>query len=386
MNILFVVDDYFEDAPGGSARVPWEMAKVLKVRGHAVQFFTRGVPGKPEVEEKDGWRVVRYPWNPWRPFKSMSLARRAAGRIQGPVDAVHMHHPLSGWAVREAEALKNARRIYFFHSPWAQEYLIRRRFRRIPNPAHFLAAAVMNRMERRLLMSSNRVVALSDYMAALLTARHGPPAAPILRISGAADTRRFFPRHTLQEARDELGWSRDQTILLTVRNLEARMGLENLIDALPPLVKALRGLHLYIVGEGSLARFLQERVFRWRLSRNVTFWGPALEKDLPLCYQAADAFVLPTRALEGFGLVTVEALACGCPVVATPVGATSEILRSLDPALLAESASVEHIRLALEEFLKRRPLWPALRRKCSHYARENFSWERAVDAVMSAVK
>ena len=68
------------------------------------------------------------------------------------------------------------------------------------------------------------------------------------------------------------------------------------------------------------------------LDKHVTFLGFVPDADLPRYYQAADVFVLPTRELEGFGLVTAEALACGTPVLGTPVGATPELLEPLDAA------------------------------------------------------
>src|SRR5207249_11624167 len=61
-----------------------------------------------------------------------------------------------------------------------------------------------------------------------------------------------------------------------------------------------------------------------------SFLGFIPDETLPSYYHAADVFVLPTRELEGFGLVTVEALACGTPVLGTPVGATPEVLSGLE--------------------------------------------------------
>jgi glycosyltransferase involved in cell wall biosynthesis len=72
---------------------------------------------------------------------------------------------------------------------------------------------------------------------------------------------------------------------------------------------------------------------------------------LPLAYAACDAFVLPTAELECFGLIALEALSAGRPVLATPVGAIPEIIRKYETSWLANSAKVEDIAELLEQYL-----------------------------------
>ena len=78
--------------------------------------------------------------------------------------------------------------------------------------------------------------------------------------------------------------------------------------------------------------------------------GLVSDDVLPIMYGAADAFVLPTAALEGFGLIAVEALACGTPVLATPVGAIPELLSDVEPAWLAADATGEAIASLVGRF------------------------------------
>jgi glycosyltransferase involved in cell wall biosynthesis len=90
------------------------------------------------------------------------------------------------------------------------------------------------------------------------------------------------------------------------------------------------------------------------LERAVQFVGYVPEEVLPRMYAAADAFVLPTTELECFGLIAVEALACGRPVLATPVGAIPEILAEVEPHWLAVDESTEAIAQLLIAFLERK--------------------------------
>ena len=96
---------------------------------------------------------------------------------------------------------------------------------------------------------------------------------------------------------------------------------------------------MLIGGAGSHRAALERQVGELGLDKHVTFLGFVPDADLPRYYQAADVFVLPTRELEGFGLVTAEALACGTPVLGTPVGATPELLETLDPGLVFQDAT-----------------------------------------------
>jgi len=75
------------------------------------------------------------------------------------------------------------------------------------------------------------------------------------------------------------------------------------------------------------------------------------EEQLPAYYQCADAVVMATSALEGFGMVTVEALACGRPVIGTPVGATPEILSQINPRLIAAGKDPEPLAQTLSGIL-----------------------------------
>ncbi len=111
----------------------------------------------------------------------------------------------------------------------------------------------------------------------------------------------------------------------------------------------------------------------------VTFTGYIDEEKLPLYYQAADVFVLPTKDLEGFGLVTIEALACGTPVLATPVGANLEILGKFDKNLLFRGVDAQSMAKRILEFMSSHKANNGLSEKCRQFAVQNYSWDRIVD-------
>src|SRR5438132_854951 len=193
------------------------------------------------------------------------------------------------------------------------------------------STAMLWAIERACLRRAGLVHVLSDFSADQLWKLYAVPRERIVRIRGAAATDRFKPAPDRGAIRGELGLSADRPIVLTVRNLEARMGLDNLLGAMAVLKARCPSALLLIGGAGSLRGALEAQSQALGLEAHVKFLGFVPDAELPRYYQAADVFVLPTRELEGFGLVTVEALACGTPVLGTPVGATPEILRARCP-------------------------------------------------------
>ncbi len=109
----------------------------------------------------------------------------------------------------------------------------------------------------------------------------------------------------------------------------------------------------------------------YNLQEHIRFVGQISEELLPLYYQAADLFVLPSLDFEGFGLVTLEALSSGLPVVGTNIGGTPEILENLDPRLLVEKTSAEKLAEGIMTTLDRHQYNP---NDLHRFTIENHSW------------
>jgi glycosyltransferase involved in cell wall biosynthesis len=90
---------------------------------------------------------------------------------------------------------------------------------------------------------------------------------------------------------------------------------------------------------------------------------------------------LPTLAIEGFGLVTAEAMASGLPVMGTPVGATVEILKQVDERLLFQNTSPEALAEGIETFLKAPENFQKMRSKCRNLAQTQYSWGTVVKKI-----
>ncbi|MBT6408122.1 MAG: glycosyltransferase family 4 protein, partial [Nitrospina sp.] len=113
----------------------------------------------------------------------------------------------------------------------------------------------------------------------------------------------------------------------------------------------------------------------------VQLVGLVPRETLPLYFRSADLFILPTTAIEGFGLVTAEALASGLPVMGTPVGATEEILQQIDERLLFRHTSPEALAEGIETFLKTPEIFLEMKSRCRDLAVTRYSWDTVVKKI-----
>jgi glycosyltransferase involved in cell wall biosynthesis len=211
------------------------------------------------------------------------------------------------------------------------------------------------------------------------------PSGRIRVIPGGADHERFHPAADKRTVRSALGLPEAGVIFFTVRNLVPRMGIDALIRAMGRIAGEISHARLVIGGEGPMRPSLEALVDALGLRKRIRFVGFIPEAELPLYYQAADFFILPTAQLEGFGLVTVEALASGLPVLGTRVGGTPEILEPLDPTWLFDTpepaAMAERIVTIVREFSPTSARYGILAIRCRRRVEEHYTWTRHLDQL-----
>ncbi len=389
MNLLFLADVSASRVIGGAERVLAEEARGLARRGHRVTILSRGrAPGQAAEETlAPGLREIRCPFDRARPHRLLTATWPAVRgglerlRREGFVDGVNIHQPIAAFgAALGSAALAPA--VYTCHSLAHEEYLSRH-----PGGGwkKRLQAGIRRAIERRVIRSCRRVVTLSEYSAEKVRRVHGLPADRIAVIPGGVDLARFRPAADRAGLRRRLGLEDGTRLVLTVRNLEPRMGLETLIAAMAQIAPRAPGAVLWIGGEGPLRDTLEEKAHALGLGRRVRFCGFVPEERLPELYAAADLFVLPSRELEGFGMVTLEALASGVPVLATPVGGSCEILGPLGEGFLLEDGGVETLARGILSFLERLDADAGAGRRlaaaCRRHAASRYGWERHLERL-----
>src|SRR5919204_5823028 len=335
LRILVVSDVSPVVIVGGGERVLWEQTSRLQQRGHHIRILSRSPAERVTTTVLgEGVRVRHFPVNRRSDItlvlSSIIQARRAvmAELRQQDADALHVHQPLSGYGVLRSEAASRMPSLYTFHSPAPLEYGLRcgthqGHGARLPRG---VGMTVLRLIESACLRRATRIHVLSDFSAGLLHHLYRVGPDRIVKIPGGVDPDRFRPAADPLALRRALALPAGRPVLFTLRNLKPRTGVDSLIRAMAILRRHVDDVLLLIGGAGSLRRELEALTASLGLDDIVRFLGYVPEEQLPLYYQAADLFVLPTRDLEGFGLVTVEAFSCGLPVVGTPVGATPDLL------------------------------------------------------------
>lgn len=384
MRILFLADAIFDDLPGGSRVVARELACGLTARGHDVTILAgRQAMGGPDDFRMGGVRVVRYP-GAGSPLAFVREGRRACARLwaERPFDVIHTHFAYAALGPLRAVP-GGVPRLRSFYGPWDQEGWVQDTAEG-PGKMGMAKAQVKRGLRRRVeassLSRSRAVVVLSEHSRREVRA-FGYPGVDTHLIAGGTDVQRFVPAGDKAAIRRSLGLPLNRTLLLSVRRLAPRMGLHNLLRALPAIAARFPNVLLLIGGKGPERERLERLAAELGMADHVRLLGFIPDDRLAAHYQAADLFVLPTLALEGFGLVTTEALACGVPVVGTPVGATPEILGGLDARLIAPGPCPEDLARTILGFLQGEWADGLTPERLHRFVRENYAWERHVASV-----
>jgi glycosyltransferase involved in cell wall biosynthesis len=283
-------------------------------------------------------------------------------------------------------AVRSRKPVTFLHGPWGLEHrsaceaIQRSLFRRLRDE---LVVRVLHRVERRQLASSRRVLVASQYIAGRLREWHPSVAVPVEVVGGGADLKRFCPPADRSAVRDEFAILSDEFLMLSVRRLAPRMGLLGLVEAFARVTTRFPSARLWLAGRGPQQSELQMRIDEGGLNERVRLLGFVAEEKLPGLFGAADCVVMPSLDLEGFGLVTAEAVACGTPVLASRAGANAEVVGPLDERLLFDAGSVDSLAEKLDAVLSGRLALPE-RARCAAHAREHFRWDRPADAFERA--
>ncbi len=351
-----------EQAGNGLDRVYHALTQHLPRAGVGVRGL---VAGSAEVARTSGGGVQAFaPETASLPGRLWALRQHMRRAVRSePVDLVAAHFAL--YTVPVLDLMDGRPLVVHFHGPWAGESEAEEE-----NP---LVVKMKAALERVVYRRGARFIVLSDAFRRVLTTRYGVAEEHVRVVPGGVEVDRFDTGLSREEARRRLGWPAGRPIVLSVRRLARRMGLENLIEAMAEVRRRVPEALLFIAGKGPLAGELGARIAAAGLEQHVKLLGFVPEDELPLAYRAATLSVVPTVALEGFGLITVESLAAGTPVLVTPVGGLPEVVRGLDPALIFSDARPAALSNRLVEALHERLSLPSSE-ACQRYTREHFDW------------
>lgn len=310
--------------------------------------------------------------------ESLSLPRRLAGirevfeTEKSGIDLVASHFALYAYPI--LGRLGELPYVVHFHGPWAAESRL--------EGAGRISVAAKRWVEGRVYRRADRIIVLSTSFRRILETEYRIPPARIEVIPGGVDLVRFGAAPSRAEARSTLGWPGDRPIVLSVRRLVNRVGVDNLVSAVAQIRKEVPDVLVLIAGRGPLESVLQQQIEELGLSDHVSLVGFVPEEHLPMAYAAADLSVVPSVGLEGFGLIAAESLAAGTPAVVTPVGGLPEVVTGLSADLVCDGTSAASIADRIIALLRGHLPLPS-GRDCREFARRNYDWEDVVRRTWS---
>ena len=229
----------------------------------------------------------------------------------------------------------------------------------------------------RVLNASRFVVANSRNTQRILCERWGLPPERIRVLNPGVDAGRFVPAPRLEEVRNALGWG-TRPVVLTVGRLQRRKGQDQMIRALESIRKSVPDVLYAIVGDGDDRARLEALAAGEGQEQHVQFLGAVDEDCMIQCYQQCDLFVLANRQdgedIEGFGIVLVEAQACGKPVVAGASGGTAETMRAPDTGRIVPCEGVDALADVVATLLADAPLRTRMGASAREWAASRLDW------------
>ncbi|MFN2450748.1 MAG: glycosyltransferase family 4 protein [Candidatus Dormibacteria bacterium] len=360
---ICLVSPYDYTHPGGVSEHIRHLAGQLRDRDHRVLVLA---PSSAVGDEHDipgyvrmGRSVpVRSNGSVARIALSFHLVRRVRQLLaQEQFDVVHYHEPLVPSLPITVLRFHHGANVGTFHAMSKR------------NLGYYYGRPFLKRYFKRLHACIAVSVPARDFVS-----RYFPGTYRV--VPNGIDTHRFNAALPPHPAYRTAGWD----TLLFVGRLEQRKGLPTLLDAYGELRRRRGGVRLVVVGDGPM-RWGYERYVEAHAIPDVTFAGRVTAEELPRVYTAADVFCAPAVGGESFGIVLLEAMASGVPVVASSIAGYSQVVASGEDGLLVPPRQAPTWALALERLLDdapaRRRMGVAGIAKAEHY-----DWQRVVDAVL----
>jgi phosphatidylinositol alpha-1,6-mannosyltransferase len=366
-----VVTDVFPPQVGGSGRWLWEIYSRLPRQSF---FIAAGqASGQEEFDRTHDLLLVRMPLH----FSTWGISSLAGLR----------QYTRTAWRLRRLIRSENIGMLHCGKClPEGFLAWLLKRWCGLPYICYIhgeeLTLAATSRelgwLTRHTLHGAKFVIANSRNTEALLRKAWNLPADRVRVLHPGVDTQRFRPAPRDSTWRARLGWG-DRPVILTVGRLQKRKGHDHLILALKAVRRQISDVLYAIVGDGEERGELEVSVRREGLAGHVQFLGGLNDDDLVSCYQQCDLFVLPNRQvrqdIEGFGMVLLEAQACGKPVIAGISGGTAETMCIPETGQTVSCDDPDELAALLIEWLSNKERLDRMGHAARRWAVARFDWE-----------
>jgi phosphatidylinositol alpha-1,6-mannosyltransferase len=371
---ILVIAQVFPPQPGGSGRWLWELYR--RFRADSVHVVADTYQGAAAFDARSGISTTRIPlrfpdWGLLHPrgawHYAWALARLNAVVSRSRPSVLHCGKALPEGLL--AAAVARLHGVPFWCYVHGEELTLAR------------TSGELSRLTAHVLRRAQRLVANSHFTQAILVDDWRVPPSKITVMHPGVDTVKFAPAARDEAVRQRLGWS-GRTVLLTVGALQKRKGQDTVIRALREIRGACPDVLYAVAGEGWEQEYLESLTRECGVEGAVQFRGVPNDLEIVECYQQCDLFVLANRRVgwdvEGFGMVLLEAQACGRPVAAGRSGGTADTLRDGVTGQLVDCEHSEALGNALVRLLRDEPLRIRMGEQARAWTVEQYDWNRQV--------
>jgi len=376
---VMMVTPYFYPKRGGLEYYSYNILKRLinDFKVHAIVCTTNHRHKKHEKELYNNLEVYRFPHSfkisntpiniSWKRFLRNIISKTDPNIING-----HLPVPYIADIAARVAKKKEIPFVLTYHNDLTKETKI----------LDILSKGYYLFLGNKTLKISDRITTTSRYYTnnSLYLKKHlrkvdvVPPGVDLERFNSRIDENYLRERHNIKE----------EKLVLFVGQLDKthrHKGLDYLIKAIAEIRKKVKSTRLVVVGDGNLKDYYKVLAKKMSLHDTI-FAGFISDEELPYYYRGCDVTVLPSYlSSEGFGMVLIEANACGRPVVGTKVGGIPYVIRDRYNGLLAEPKNSEKLAKAILTLIKDDELAKTLGKAGEERVRREFTWERSARAT-----
>ena len=376
MSRLLVITELFLPTKGGTA--VWAAEVYKRLGGKEIHIVTADVPGAAEVDAMHPNTIHRLAFRrvPWLRPESLAIYLRLFAKamwltVTHRFEAIHAFRALPEGLVAWAVGRLAFRPVVIYaHGEELTSWGRGRKYQAM----------------RFALRHADRVVANSEHTANTLLSMGVTPARVVV-IHPGVDVSAFRPGLDVSGLRESLGIAAGERLVFSVGRLSRRKGFDQVIRAIAELRSEHVPVHYAIAGIGEDTDYLHGLIRDCKLESVVHMLGAVDARDLPRWMNACDVFAMPNREIngdnEGFGMVFIEAAACGKPSLAGEAGGTASAVLNEITGLRVDGASLEAVTSGLRRLLNDVHWAAALGEAGWNRVSNEFGWSRVADKTLA---
>jgi len=378
---ICLVTHFFPPHMGGIEKVSYEQSKRLTESGYQIDVLTSKIKGQNEYPAK-GIRVF--------PYSTINIAERIG--VPYPILSIEAYRKFSQ-VIKKCDLVHAHGHVYmssYLAGKFAKKY--KKPFIVTQHNTFIDYQSILNMLEhlndliigKSVLKHADRIITVSkETMKYVL--RLGADKSKTSVMYNGVDIDYFHPANKA-ENRKKLGLPKNRKIILSVRRLVYKNGLDTLIESASHVTRNHPDVLFVVAGKGPSRKLIEDRIKELGIEDNIKLTGFVPDNLLPAYYDAADYFVLPSASGEGLPLVLLEAMACGLPVIATTVGGTPEIIDHMKNGVLVPPRNPEAMADTLSKLLSEKKLEKSIGEEARIVVENRFNWEENLRQLQDIYK